>query len=44
MTAPSPGHTAARHLGRYELMYLLGQGLSGEGLRAGWARDLAGEQ
>lgn len=27
-----------------KLMYLLGQGLSGEGLRAGWARDLAGEQ
>src|SRR5581483_6234578 len=30
MTAPSPPHPATRFLGRYELMYLLGQGGMGE--------------
>ena len=30
MTAPNPAHSAARFLGRYELMYLLGQGGMGE--------------
>ncbi len=30
MTAPSPAHPATRSLGRYELMYLLGQGGMGE--------------